>query len=689
MLIQYILFRIFDKNYFDMSKQKKQKAKQTDFKVEKEVAKKPILAFVDYKHMGWILGGIYFVLMTIISFAYHKIGDYGIETDFFWSYVPQAQAFLDGAIEIDKYRGPLYPIILGIVQLITGNYFSAGILIAVFSASMVVYFIYNILRLLFNPLVALITTVLMAVNTTFILYTYSAGTDMFFFLLVSGALYFLFKSKEYKWLNIVILGLFAGLAYITRYNGIFLVISAAVVILLINIFHTTWVKRLIATAIFIGTFFLIITPWGIYTSKEKGKAFWNQNYQNVAYEFLAKGEMGWDEFWYQGNRDKYTSLSQVIMKEPGKFFKQYINNGFDHLGKDLGSLIGWHISIFSLLGLLLLFTKAPTRQQWAYYLASVLFFGVLMLVFYSERFSLFLIPFYTVFGVSVLFVENKFLKDKIIKSPALTILIAGILIIWTFSNSYKYNSENINSGDKNLLKLKEQFDKAEPLNMRGDKILSRKAHIAYYLGLEMPWVKLSNNYYEQMALIWRNGIDYVSYGNWEMGRGLNFLQDPNKLPPNFEMIAYSVQKNKVIAPLEDNNQTYKIAVKKRQEQAFLFKIKTDSAEYQLIKAGDWINENYSFKDNPEVKTEKIMAGLPIIGFYVNRVFEEMPQLDAETLIAELKIRGIKYFYFGKHEAANHLNLAFLLNPEMTPEGLIPILDLSKNTQYPAVLYEVR
>ncbi|MFC2114037.1 ArnT family glycosyltransferase [Bacteroidota bacterium] len=672
-----------------MSKKKKQIPKQEAPKIKQIQEKKNFLAFTEHAKMGWILSGIYFILMSIISFTYHKIGDYGIETDFFWSYVPQAQSFLDGMIEIDKYRGPLYPIVLALFQTITGNYFSAGILIAVLSSSLVIFFVYSILRKLFNPLVAFITTILMAVNTTFNLYTYSAGTDMFFNCLVSAALFFLLAKKDYRWKHLIFAGLFAGLAYITRYNGIFIVITSVVVILLINLYKLDWVKRFIATGIFTGIFVLIILPWGMYTHKEKGKAFWNQNYQNVAYEYLAKGEMGWDEFWYQGNRDKYTSLTQVILKEPGKFIKQFVSNGFDHLGKDMASLIGWHVALFSLIGLLLLLVKPPSKAQWAYYLASLLFFGVIMLVFYSERFSLFLIPFYTVFGVNALFTENKYLKDKIVKSPVLISLIAGILVIWTFSNSYAYNSENINSGDKNLLKLKEQFDKVEPASVRGDKILSRKAHIAYYLGLEMPWIPLTNNYYEQMALIWRNDVDYVSYGIWEMGRGLNFLQDPNKVPPNFELIAYSSVKNKVLGQKEENNQTYIVDVKRQQQPAMLYKIKIDSAEQQIIRAGNWMNEHFPFKDHPEVKEEKVMATLPFISFYVNRKFEEMPEISLDDLYTELKNRNIRYLYLGKHETSQHPELAALLDPDAAPTGLVPLVNLAKNTQYPAILYEVK
>jgi hypothetical protein len=155
------------------------------------------------------------------------------------------------------------------------------------------------------------------------------------------------------------------------------------------------------------------------------------------------------------------------------------------------------------------------------------------------------------------------------------------------------------------------------------------------------------------------------------------------------LVAYSNQKNKVITQKEEGNQTYKIEVKKRQEFGLIYKIKIDSAEAQIVKAGDWMNEHFPFKDHPEVKEEKIMAAMPLIGYYINRTFVEFAPSEAQFLVADLKQKGIKYLYFGKHEASRYLNLAFLLNPDMAPQGLTPILDLSANSQYPAILYEVK
>jgi len=639
---------------------------------------------IEDQRIPWFIAGLYFIIMLIISFTQHKIGDYGIETDFFWSYVPQADKFLHGSIEIDKYRGPLYPIVLGIFKMIMGNYFNAGMLIAILSASFVLFFIFKLLKNLFNPTVALITTLLVSVNTTFNLYTYSAGTDMFFNFIVTAALYFLLGKSSFKLSNILLAAFFAAAAYLTRYNGIFILVSSFVFLLLFNIYKQNWAKRFIHSAMFAAVFIVLIIPWGVYTHKEKGKAFWNQNYQNVAYEFLAKDKMGWDEFWYKGNRENYNSLTQVILKEPSAFFNKYINNGFEHLGRDLGSLIGWHISLFSLIGILLLFIKPPKKLHWAYYLANLLFFGVLMLVFYSERFSLFLIPFYTVFAVNAIFTENKYLKHAIAGKATNIVIIALILIIWTFGRSVAYNSENINSGDKNLLKLQEEFKKAEPESQRGDKIMARKAHIAYYLGLEMTWVEMVPDYYKQVSLLWKSGVDYVSYGIWEMGRGLNFLQEPDKLPPDFTLIGYVTSKNKVIGPKTEGNKTYIIDVKLQEQPALLYKVQIDDDRKTIIKAGEWLINEYK-KDKDSLT---ILCVAPYLTAYTGNRFEAIPDLEVNALVAYAKSKSADMIYLGGLEAKYAAQAYQSSLKILPPEGLEILLDLSGEAS-PAILFKVK
>ena len=101
---------------------------------------------IQSKLTGLSIAIIYFVVVLVVSLLYHKVGDYGIETDFFWGYVPHAKKFLVGQISIDAFRGPLYPIVLGIFGFLMGNFFNAGIVIGVLSASVVIYVTYELIK---------------------------------------------------------------------------------------------------------------------------------------------------------------------------------------------------------------------------------------------------------------------------------------------------------------------------------------------------------------------------------------------------------------------------------------------------------------------------------------------------------------------------------------------------------------
>lgn len=61
---------------------KKSKSKQ-EFASDKKKTRRSFEEFISQKIIRLIIALIYFVLLGIISFVFHKVGDYGIETDFF------------------------------------------------------------------------------------------------------------------------------------------------------------------------------------------------------------------------------------------------------------------------------------------------------------------------------------------------------------------------------------------------------------------------------------------------------------------------------------------------------------------------------------------------------------------------------------------------------------------------------
>ncbi len=520
------------------SVKKKQEKKQIPS--GKKTTRRNLEEYLSHKHTGLILALIYFIVVGVISFIFHTVGDYGIETDFFWGYVPGARKFLSGEIPIDAFRGPLYPMVLGIFGFTIGDFFIAGILIAVLSASVVVYISYEMLKNMFTPLISFFTTLLLAVNTVFVQYSYSAGTDMFFNALAALTLFFFFKKKELNYKNLAIAAFIGGLSYLTRYNGIFLA-SFIIVILFVNYWKIDWTNRIKSSIIFGAIFILTFSPWGIYCLSEKGSFFYNENYKNIAFEIHGKGKMSWDDFWFKES-SKITSLSEVVFKDTGLFFSTIFENIRDHFIDDMEKLVGWHTGVFVILGIFLLIISKPFKQ-WqeqvnGYYIVNLFFFALLLLLFYSERFSLFLIPFYLVIAVQPFFIEKFRISNLLPKTLRYVVLLA--LIVITFFNSYSFNSSNINSGPTELLILRDWYEENVSPEMKGKSVAARKAHVAYYLDMDFKLMPMAESYSEFISKLKENKTDYLYFGIAEAGlrSELQYLIDPKGTHPGLEVVVY-------------------------------------------------------------------------------------------------------------------------------------------------------
>ncbi len=422
--------------------------------------------FFQYRYLGLVIAVLYFVALLIVSLLYHKVGDYGIETDFFWGYVPNAKSFINGDLQIDPFRGPLYPMVLGLVNLIISKYFYSGIIIGVLSASILIFLTFELVKRIFSPAVSFFVSLLLASNAIFVQYTYSAGTDMMFNVLAAATLFFFFKEKELNYKNLLIAAVLGGLSYLTRYNGVFL-LGFVFIILFVNYWNNNWFQRIKSSIVFVAVFILTFTPWGIYCLSKKGSFFYNENYKNIAYELYGKGKISWDQFWFSES-NSFKSLFDVIGRDPFLFISTTIGNIGEHLILDMERLMGWYVGGFIVLGLILLLISNPFKnwksRETGYYLSNLFFFALLTLVFYSERFSIFLISFYSVIAIQQFFAE----KFAIIKRVPLKLgyLIAISFIAVTLNNSISYNSSRINSGPQELLVLQNWYDSNIPESER-------------------------------------------------------------------------------------------------------------------------------------------------------------------------------------------------------------------------------
>ncbi|MBI4429724.1 MAG: glycosyltransferase family 39 protein [Ignavibacteriales bacterium] len=487
-----------------------------------------------------MIAGVYFVVMSYIGLKYHIVGDYNVETDFYWLYVPNAKEILGGHVLIEEFRGPAYPAFLAVVGVVLKDFFRSGIILSTLAASFVLFFAFETLKKLFRADLALVATTLTAVNATFVQYTYTAGTDMVFNALVAASAFFLFRKEERTKSDLVIFSVAAGVAYLTRYNGIFVVVAISIIFLLLNQHRLALREKFKNTTMTLGIFLATITPWGIYCLIEKGSFFYNRNYLNIAYEMFAKGKISWDQYWMV-EASKFSSLPQVILADPALFAGTVVSNLYEHFVNDLRLLLGFHLGVFVVAGIFLYIKEKPTTRQLSYFTFGLCFFLVLLLVFYGERFSLFLIPVYASLALKALSWQ-RLSRLRFWNGVHAGAFVSWILITWSAADSITFNKANINSGPQEIPVIAETFRKNYGDSDRGKIILTRKPHIAYYLDMTMRTFPYVDNWEELKAEARSLHASYLFYGMMEAGLRPQFreLLDPRRAPEWLKPMTYTV-----------------------------------------------------------------------------------------------------------------------------------------------------
>jgi Dolichyl-phosphate-mannose-protein mannosyltransferase len=503
-----------------MSKKAKSHLNQTSKETDQKhlLPSSPSLLFpfleriISRPRFGIFFAGIYGFLMLFIGLTYHTVGDYNVETDFFWSYVPEAKQILLGEITIDGFRGPGYSILLALINIFARNYFIAGIILSTIAATVAIGISFYLIKSLLGTDKALFVSLLLAVNSLFIQYTYTAGTDMVFNAVMMASVFFFFRFENGKYINIIISAVIAGGAYLVRYNGIVAIVGFIVGVLFVNVFHRPWKERIKISLILAGTFFLVISPYGFYCYAQKGSFFYTENYLNIARE-MYRDKLSHEQFWMSESA-KYHSTMQVIMTDPGLFIRTILRNTYEHFIGDLNNAAGWQVGVFAIPGIILLWKERINKRLLTYFLLAAGFFGILLLLLQQPRYSLFLLPAYFVLG-SLTVTWSGLQKFRIGKKLHIGSILAIVIIAWTCIDSYKYNRENIDSGPKEIPVISDLFHRTYGDMERGKKIITRKPHIAYYLDMTMVLFPYVQNEAELRQQVEASSASFLFFGTME------------------------------------------------------------------------------------------------------------------------------------------------------------------------------
>ncbi|MCB0725997.1 MAG: hypothetical protein KDD00_00930 [Ignavibacteriae bacterium] len=255
------------------------------------------------------------------------------------------------------------------------------------------------------------------------------------------------------------------------------------------------------------------------------------------------------EEWNDKYKDNFKSMSDVIFEDAGKFIRViFIKNLPTYVKKDITRLLPKYFGIFVILGIgfFIIKLKKTSSSQKYFFLASILFYLQILLIFYTERFSIPLLPFYS-FMILWFFSVDLFDRFNFrISSFRLFGIFLSMLIAYNLYTSYNQVKEEINVGPMEILSIKEQVESNKYNNLSGKVIMSRKPHIAYYLGMKSQVTPFVKNYDEYINYIRANNIEYVYISEKEA----EYLTDENlkhilldytNPPADFEVVTFTLK----------------------------------------------------------------------------------------------------------------------------------------------------
>jgi hypothetical protein len=345
----------------------------------------------------------YLLAALAVHLAFFPIGDLGVETDFYGELVIGAQRLWAGEFSVLNYpyKGPLYSFVLlpiyAVVRLFGADWYFAGIVLNLLCASASLILGYRLLLAVFNRRVAVWGTVLSSSIYEFFLHAHKASSDLLFLVLFQATVLLLVLHSASR-RKLVAAGILSGLAFLTRYNGLILPAAALVMLVLVNPSRLTGRRKLNASAWYLAAFLLVVLPWYAANYLQTGHILATHNLQNIFVEEYYGGA-------YAGLRpsEPLTTLSEVVLHDPGHFLKVTATNVVKHLNRDRLDLLCLWPSILFLLGLVRLAFDPLTRRHWAYLVFPLCYFLAMCTVYNQPRFRFPLIAAYCGIGMAFLF----------------------------------------------------------------------------------------------------------------------------------------------------------------------------------------------------------------------------------------------------------------------------------------------
>jgi 4-amino-4-deoxy-L-arabinose transferase-like glycosyltransferase len=426
-------------------------------------------------------------------------------------YAPDADRIAIGNFPKNTFNGPGYPILLMLISKLTGDVFIAGRYISAITAMLCGLVAFYLFRKLFRYRTALLAMPLIFVSGEFSMYSIDPASDLMFLLLCLAAVFVFIDDKIGSWAKAAIAGSICGFAYLTRYNGIFLLATCLLGIMIINVFSLQFSRRLKVATLYMLCFLAVTSPWLWFTYKHYGSPIYNTNYLNMATEFYGY-RPDWDGV--TAAAQSFHSFSDVILRDPQHFVLHYCVNIFRVFKRTLleSRFVFPPIAFLAFAGVVVMILKKSRKKDSFFLLSAAIYFLVMCFNHWESRYFFYLMVCYIGLACHAVVSGVDWFRKKKLLSLRTCGIIMGCIGLMLFS----FSAVRANRDIKWLIKAQplELFKASEYLKSvsgAGAKIMVRKPHLAYLSHCEQVFFVHVKSLDELNTILKKTPVDFLVY----------------------------------------------------------------------------------------------------------------------------------------------------------------------------------
>lgn len=477
--------------------------------------------------LAWALAALLGVALLAVALGPHRIGDYSTETDFYGGYAEGARLIQHGHLDAARYGvvGPVYETALALTGFVVRDLFLAAELISVLATVATLLLWFHLLRRRANARLALVAALFMATNPYFFRHGYTASTDALALALQAAALFVLLAVPGRR--AAAGAGLLAAAAFLTRYTAIVLLPVGLVASAGGGRLPSPGASRRGETLAFAVGFVAPAAVWFAWSLSHRA-GFTSSLHDNLAYEVFARARgLSWDVY-RRDLQPHFHSLWDVIAYDPWAVARQVAANAITHLRDDGRVLLGWPTAACVAMGVLLAAATGTLRRAWPVAVAAGVSFLALVPVYYSERYSLILIPFYAA-AAGYLFASHRWafsIGGRFWLKPAL----AAVPLALAVGASIDLQRRVLAQQPTETLVCAETL---RSLARPGDRVIARKPHIAWLAGVESVAFPFADSLGQLADHARQRGARWLFYSLPEAGarESFRYLLDTTAMVP--------------------------------------------------------------------------------------------------------------------------------------------------------------